>query len=354
MHRSAVRAKMANGASVLNRRYNKDTLQENVGADSGDLVCLDPSFNSKHDHNLVSKSQIGHNSEVHTLVTGGGGYIGSGLCPHLLAAGHHVICFDRFFFGEDTVRSNAENKRFKLVRGDIRGIDKTLFKGIDFVVHLAGLSNDPCSDLDVNWTTSINYEGAMECARQARAAGVKRFIFASSCSVYGYAKQMPVTEESACEPVSLYAQSKLATERELTKMAALDFVVTFMRNATVYGFSPRMRYDLIINSMTWHAFRNRKVYILGGGQQWRPLIHIQDICRAIICMLDAPADAINARAFNIGSTEQNYRVHEVAAKVKKILPGIELETVSGDTDIRSYNVSFARKYGVRGRNKAHG
>lgn len=275
------------------------------------------------------------------LLIGGAGYIGSVLCQHLLEAGHEVVCLDRFFFGLDTVEGLVD-KGLKIIRDDTRQVSSQIFENIDVVVQLAGLSNDPSADLNPQWTTSINLEGVIHAARMARQGGVKRYIFFSSCSIYGHAQHLPVTEESPCHPVSLYAKCKLEAEIELVKLASPHFAVSIMRNATVYGLSPRMRYDLIINSMTWHAFKNKKIFILGGGQQWRPLIHVKDICRAVETIMNAPTAAVNMRVFNVGSNEQNYRVHEVATKVQQMMPETVLETVPEDADKRSYNVSFDR------------
>jgi nucleoside-diphosphate-sugar epimerase len=287
------------------------------------------------------------------FVGGGGGYIGSVMCRYLLDAGHEVVCQDRFFFGEDVVAALAGRPGFRRLRADINRLTVADFAGCDRVIQLAGLSNDPASDLNPAWTQRINFDGVVHSAQVARAAGVTRFVFASSCSVYGHAETLPVTEESPCHPQSLYAESKLYAETALNQLASDGFVVAHMRNATVYGLSPRMRYDLIINSMAWHAFVNRKVYILGGGQQWRPLVHILDVCRAAECFMNAPAAAINQQKFNVGSNAQNYRVAEVAAMVKAAMPSIILETVPEDADKRSYNVSFDRIAGELGFQAAH-
>jgi nucleoside-diphosphate-sugar epimerase len=276
------------------------------------------------------------------LVTGGGGYIGSVLCGQLLDAGYNVTCVDRFFFGEQTVAEYKDRDGFKLVRADIRRLDAALFQNVYAVIDLAGLSNDPACDLSEDLTESINYHGAINVARLAKQAGVPRLIYASSCSVYGHAKTMPVTETSPCLPVSLYAKCKLRVEQDLTQLADANFCVTFLRFATVYGRSPRMRFDLIINIMTMFAYTQHKIIVLGGGNQWRPVVHVNDVGTVIGKVLTAPTDKINREIYNVGSDTQNYRVIDVARRLQEIIPNVIVDIAPDDADKRSYNVNFSK------------
>ncbi len=279
----------------------------------------------------------------HILVTGGAGYIGSVLCGELLSAGYEVTCVDRFFFGLNTVTAYQDDPGFHILRADTREMTAADFKGIHAVIDLAGLSNDPACDLENSLTESINHQGAVHIAKLAKAAGVQRYIYASSCSVYGRGNEgQPVNEESPCYPVSLYAKCKLQVEQNLLPLADDSFCVTFPRFATVYGASPRMRFDLIINIMTMFAYTRRKIIVLGGGQQWRPVVHVRDICAMLITFLKAPVKKINGEIFNIGSNEQNYKVIEVARRIQDLVSGVEVDIAPDDADKRSYNVDFTK------------
>ncbi len=277
------------------------------------------------------------------LVTGGGGYIGTVLVDELLAAGHEVDIFDRFYFGEEHFERFKGDKRLRLIRGDIRNIDVDVVKGHDVILDLAGMSNDPSADLDPRLTEDINYGGAIRLAQLARGAGVPRLVYSSSCSIYGAAATGDArNEESELNPVSLYAKMKVKADLELRAMASANFTVTTMRNATVYGVSPRMRFDLVVNMMTLYAFRDKKIFVLGGGKQWRPLVHVRDVAQAFMLASEAPADVINGQAFNIGFDEQTYQVSALASMVASIVPNTEIEQVPEDADKRSYRVSFAK------------
>jgi nucleoside-diphosphate-sugar epimerase len=279
----------------------------------------------------------------HILVTGGAGYIGSVLCGHLLRAGYEITCADRYFFGTGTVDAYKDDPLFHMVRADTRDMDENFFKGLYAVIDLAGLSNDPACDLEANLTESINYCGAVHLAKLAKAAGVPRYIYASSCSVYGRGTEgQPVNETSPCYPVSLYAQCKQQVELELLPLADDNFCVTLPRFATVYGASPRMRFDLIINIMTMFAYTRRKIIVLGGGQQWRPVVHVRDISAALELFLKTATKKINREIINIGSNAQNYRVIEVARHIQDIVTGVEIDIAPDDEDKRSYNVDFSK------------
>jgi nucleoside-diphosphate-sugar epimerase len=277
---------------------------------------------------------------VKVLVTGGAGYIGSMLCEELLKVGHYVICLDRVFFGLDLIKDLLMHQNFTLVRDDIRTVDKSVFQSVDVVMDLAGISNDPACDLDPCITEEINHQGTVRVARLAKETGVKRYILSSSCSIYGTGVETQLTENSITKPVSLYAKSKLEAESSITGLTDDHFCVTILRNATVYGLSRRMRFDLIINIMTLHAYTKRKIYVLGGGQQWRPNVHLKDVCKAFIMTMETPQEKINGEVFNVGSNEQNFQVIQVANMIRDVVPYTEVEIISDDPDKRNYNVSF--------------
>lgn len=274
------------------------------------------------------------------LITGGAGYIGSVLTTQLLAAGYRVRVLDRLFFGIEPVKAYLNNKNFELIKDDIRYVDKKNFKNIDAVLHLAAISNDPACEIDSQATKSINYQGAIRIAKISQLMGAKRFVFSSSCSVYGAGSNIQLTEESPLNPVSLYARTKVMAEKDILALAKKDFLVTVLRNATVYGLSPRMRFDLVVNIMTLCAFKNRKIYVLGDGLQWRPNVHIQNVCQAFVKVLQAPPSKIQKQIFNVGSNEQNYQVIQIANMVKQIMPETVIEKVPADPDKRNYNVQF--------------
>ncbi len=276
------------------------------------------------------------------MVSGGAGYIGTELVDQLLDAGHRVLCLDRVFFGKDLFGDLLQKDRFCLIRDDVRSFDPARLQGVDAVMDLAGISNDPSCDLDPTITKSINLEGSVRLARLAKEAGVSRYIFSSSCSVYGHGGEVGLTEDSALAPVSLYAECKIKAEERILELASNDYCVTIMRNATVYGPSRRMRYDLLVNLMTAKAFTDRVIYVLGGGQQWRPNIHVRDVARAFVHVMGQPAAKTAGRVFNVGSNEQNFRVIDVANIVRDVMPHVSVQLVPDDPDRRTYNVCFDR------------
>lgn len=280
------------------------------------------------------------------LITGGAGYIGSVLTRILLEHSYKVKVLDRCFFGLEPIKEYLNNKNFQLIKDDIRYVAKGIFKHINTVIHLAALSNDPACEIDPRATKSINYQGTVRLAKLSREMGVKRFIFSSSCSVYGQGSSLELTEKSALNPVSLYAQTKVKAEKEILKLANKNFLVAILRNATVYGLSKRMRFDLAVNIMTLHAFKNKKIYILGGGTQWRPNVHIQDVANAFISVMGAPAKKIQKQIFNVGSNEQNYQIYQIAQMIKKAIPETIIEKVVSDPDKRNYNVNFDKIHKV--------
>ena len=273
-------------------------------------------------------------------VTGAGGYIGSVLTEKLLKSGHSVWGIDRYFFGESIISDLIEHSRFTLVKNDIRNLKPRDLEGMDVVMDLAGLSNDPACDLDEDLTYSINFKGTVNVAKCAKAAGVGQYIFASSCSVYGHGKEDILTEKSPLNPVSCYAKSKVKSEEEIAKLTDRNFCVTFLRNATVYGLSRRMRFDLVVNLMTLIAWKKNKIYIMGGGKQWRPIVHLNDVAKAFITLLTEDRKKISGQIYNVGSNEQNYQVYALAHMVQGCFDNVELEVIPEDEDKRTYHVCF--------------
>jgi nucleoside-diphosphate-sugar epimerase len=275
------------------------------------------------------------------LLIGGGGYIGIPLAEELLSRGHGVRVLDRFYFGRELFEGIADKPGLELVQGDLREPDPSVFQGVDAVILLGALSNDPCADLDPRLSHEINMNGTLRCAELAKAAGAKRLVFSSSCSVYG-AGQGLLTETSATNPVSLYAKLKLDAEERLHAMASDDFCVTSLRHATVFGLAPRMRFDLVVNLMTLTAFQQGKIYVLGGGLQWRPLVHVRDVGLAFVTVLESEISVVQREIFNVGSDEQNLRVKDVATLVAQIVPNTKVEQVPSDADNRDYHVTFGK------------
>lgn len=275
------------------------------------------------------------------LLIGGGGYIGIPLAEELLARGHSVRVLDRFYFGRELFEAIAESPNLELLQGDLRSPERATFEGVDAVILLGALSNDPCADLDPRLSQEINMDGTLRCAELAKAAGVRRLVFSSSCSVYGAGSGL-LTERSATNPVSLYARLKLEAESKLHAMASDDFCVTSLRHATVFGFAPRMRFDLVVNLMTLTAFQQGKIYVLGGGLQWRPLVHVRDVGLAFVTVLESDVTVVQREVFNVGSDDQNLRVRDVATLVAKVVPNTKIEQVPSDADNRDYHVTFGK------------
>ncbi len=275
------------------------------------------------------------------FLTGAGGYIGSVMVEHLLKQGHRVVGVDRYYFGKDVLGSETfNNQHFTLQQKDIRDLTPKDFEGIDVVIDLAGLSNDPTCDLKPNLTFSINFKGGSNVAECAKKAGVPRYIYSSSCSVYGLGESTQLTENSPVNPQSNYARGKVDVEKRLLELADASFAPTILRNATVYGYSRRMRFDLVINIMSMKAWKDRRIVIMGGGKQWRPLVHVKDVVAGFENVMNATKEKIDHQIFNLGSNDQNYQVFQIANIIKGLLPDVEVIMAPDDPDKRTYNVNF--------------
>ncbi|MDH4171782.1 MAG: SDR family oxidoreductase, partial [Acidimicrobiia bacterium] len=275
------------------------------------------------------------------LVTGTEGYLGSVLAPRLMAAGHEVVGLDTCFYKTGWLYHGVDRAPRTIVK-DLRDATATDFEGIDAVVHMAELSNDPTGELRPGITHEINHHGSVHLATLAKQAGVERFVYMSSCSVYGVASDGEVTEESPVNPQTAYAECKTLVERDLAPMADDDFSPTFMRNATAFGASPRMRFDIVLNNLSGLAWTTKKIAMISDGSPWRPLVHALDIAKSIQCALEAPRDAVHNEVFNVGDTAHNYQVRQIAEIVADVFPGCELTFGDQGSDNRSYRVSFAK------------
>ncbi|HEY7282287.1 MAG TPA: SDR family oxidoreductase [Actinomycetota bacterium] len=279
---------------------------------------------------------------MRVLITGHDGYIGAILAPLVRAAGHDVVGLDTGFYEGCSYGGDPEEGPSHRI--DIRAVDDGHFRDVDAVIHLAALSNDPLGNLDARRTYEINHEATIRLARLAKAAGVERFVFASSCSLYGAASPDDLLTESApMNPVSAYGHAKVLAERDLARLADDAFSPVFLRNATVYGYSPRLRLDLVVNDLVANAHATGRVLIKSDGTPWRPLVHVRDAAGAALCALEAPRDLVHGQAFNIGRTAENYRVSDLAELATETLPGTRVVFAKdAGPDPRCYRVDFSR------------
>jgi len=278
-------------------------------------------------------------------VTGHKGYIGTVMVPMLLGAGHEVIGLDSELFRECIFSPGIHE--VPALRVDVRDVERRHLDGFDAVIHLAALSNDPLGDLDPEITYQINHAASVRLARLAKEAGVSRFLYSSSCSSYGKAGDDLVDETADLHPITPYAISKVRVEEDVTKLADGAFSPTFLRNATAYGVSPRLRFDLVLNNLVAWAFARGRVHIKSDGTPWRPIVHIEDISRAFLAVLAAPREAIHNQALNVGQTEENYRIRDLAEIVQDVVPGSRIEyAIDGGPDPRCYRVDFRKIHRV--------
>ncbi len=282
------------------------------------------------------------------LVIGGAGYIGSALLPKLLERGYNVRLMDLLVFGTEPIADSLNHPNLEIVQADFLRIDKVVaaMQGMDAVVHLGAIVGDPACAIDTDLTTNVNLEATRMIAEVARGHGVQRFVFASTCSVYGAGDEV-LDERSALNPVSLYARSKIASERVLMSMASENFAPTYLRFGTIYGLSGRTRFDLVVNLLTAKALFDKQITVF-GGDQWRPFLHVDDAALSIFDVLEAPIDRVRNQVFNVGANSENYTIQKAAEVIHRLVPDAELLNLGEDTDLRNYRVNFDKIHRVVG------
>src|SRR5690606_22956052 len=291
-------------------------------------------------------------ASMRILITGHAGFIGSVMAPFMQEAGHEVVGLDIGYF--DGCDFGSPPPPIDQLQLDLRDVRVSHLEGFDAVLHLAGLSNDPLGSIDPQLTYDINFIGSVRLAQAAKEAGVGRFLFASSCSLYGKAGDAPLDETSPFSPVTPYAETKAWFERALAGMASDDFSPTYLRNATAHGNSPRLRGDLVVHHLLASALTTGEVLIKSDGTPWRPLVHIEDICRGFLSALEAPREVVHDQAFNLGRDDENYQVRDIAEAVAAAVPGSVITYApGGEPDVRDYRVSFAKISEVLPDFKAH-
>lgn len=280
-------------------------------------------------------------SKQRILITGHNGYLGAVMSPHLVSEGYDIVGMDTGFFGECTLV--PDSGKVNAIKKDIRDLSPKDLENFDAVIHLAALSNDPIGNLNDSWTEEINYQASMKLAEFSRAAGVKRFLFSSSCIMYGASNTLEVNEDSPLDPKTEYARSKVKAERALSAMADKNFSPIYIRNGTVYGVSPRMRFDTVLNDFMGSAATTGKVVVHSNGKPWRPVMHVQDVARYFQAMLEAPKEKIHNQAFNAGANDLNHQIIELAQIAVDTVPNAKLEMFpKPGADQRTYKADFGK------------
>lgn len=275
------------------------------------------------------------------LVTGHNGYVGSVMVPLLQGAGHEIVGLDTYLYEDCLFGANVPD--VPALRMDLRDVTPMDLAGFDAVIHLAALCNDPLGNMNPSSTYEINHSASVRLAKAAKSAGVPRYLFASSCSLYGLAGDEMLTEEAAFNPITPYGESKIRSEQDIRPLADNYFSPVFLRNATAYGVSPRLRCDIVVNNLVGFALTQGDVLIQSDGTPWRPLVHVEDIARAFLAVLEAPRDAVHNQAFNVGRNDDNLRVREIADMVQEVVPGCSIRYAEGGgPDPRSYRVDCSK------------
>jgi nucleoside-diphosphate-sugar epimerase len=281
---------------------------------------------------------------VKIFLTGVDGYIGTLLAPLLMRRGHDVVGVDTGYYRHGWLYSDPESVGAlpRTLLKDLRRIDPADLEGFDCVIHLAELSNDPLGEMQPDVTFAINHQASVRLAALAKDARIPRFVYASSCSVYGAGRRTALTEESEPNPQTTYAKCKVMVEGDLRRMADASFSPVFLRNATAFGASPRMRFDIVLNNLCGLARTTRRIVMTSDGTPWRPLVHVLDICKAFACAAEAPREAVHNETFNVGANDQNYQIRDIATTVANEFPGCAVVMGSDSSDRRSYRVAFEK------------